>query len=104
MYAIVKIAGRQYRATPDEQFQVDRLHIEPGEELTVEDVLMVVDGENVEVGTPRTPYRVQLEIVKHDRRKKVISYRFKRRGGARKTHGHRQQFTVVRVKSIEKGN
>ena len=104
MYAIVNIAGRQYRVSPDQQVQVDRLKVEPGGAVTVDEVMLVADGEKVEVGTPYVPYRVRMEVVKHDRRPKVLSYRFKRRGGARKTHGHRQQVTLVKVTSIDKGS
>ncbi len=103
MYAIVNIAGRQYRVSPDQQFRVDHLKVEPGTEVTVDKVMLVSDGENVEVGNPHVAYRVKMEVVKHDRYPKVVSYRFKRRGGARKTHGHRQHFTLVKVTSIEKG-
>ena len=104
MYAIIQVAGRQYRIAPDEQFEVDKLDVEPGGSLTVDDVMLVADGENVEIGTPILPYKVNLEVVEHDRHKKVTSITFKRRGGMRRTHGHRQQFTVVKVKSIVKGN
>jgi len=103
MYAIVKIAGRQYRIAPDEQFEVDKLNVEPGGTLTVEDVMMVSDDNNLEIGTPHSSYHVNLEVIKHDRRPKVISVVFKRRGGMRRKKGHRQQYTVVKVKSIEKG-
>lgn len=103
MYAVVKIAGRQYRVSPDELIEVDRLDIDPGNALTINDVMLVADGDNVEVGTPHTTHQVNLEVVKHDRRPKVTSVTFKRRGGMRRTKGHRQPFTVVKVKSIEKG-
>ena len=102
MYAIVKIAGRQYRITPDEIIEVDRLSVDPGKMVMVRDVMFVSDGKDIEVGTPCLPYRVNFEVIKHDRRPKVLSVIFKRRGGMRRTQGHRQHFTVLRVKSIEK--
>ncbi|MBT3231975.1 MAG: 50S ribosomal protein L21 [Calditrichaeota bacterium] len=104
MYAIVKIAGRQYRVSQDEAVEVDRIDVEPGGQVTVEDVMMIADGDNVEIGTPQLPYKVNLEVVKHDRRAKVRSVHFKRRGGMRRTIGHKQQYTVLKVKSIEKGS
>lgn len=103
MYAIVKIAGRQYRVTPDEEFKVARLQVEPGNAVSIEDVMMVADGDKIEIGTPHVPYRVNLEVVAHDRHPKVTSVTFKRRGGMRRTRGHRQPYTLVKVKSIVKG-
>jgi len=103
MYAIIKISGRQYKVAPDEQFEVDNLNVEPGGTVTVQDVIMVSDGDNLEIGTPKTPYRVELEVLEHDRRPKIKSVVFKRRGGMRRMRGHRQQYTVVKVKSIVKG-
>jgi len=104
VYAIIEIAGRQYRVSPDDQIQVDRLHLEPGARLSVDRVMLVGDGDRVEVGAPFVPYRVDMEVVSHDRHPKVISYHFKRRGGMRRTIGHRQRYTVVKVKSIRKGD
>lgn len=104
MYAIVKIAGRQYRVSQNESVEVDKLDVEPGGQVTIDDVLMIADGDSVEIGMPQLPYKVNLEVVKHDRRAKVRSVIFKRRGGMRRTIGHKQQYTVLMVKSIEKGS
>ncbi len=103
MYALVKIGGRQYRVEPDEVLKVDRLKAEPGGELIVPEVMMVTDGQEVDVGAPYLPYRVTLEVLEHGRHPKVLSYKFVRRGGVRRTHGHRQDYTLVKVKAIEKG-
>ncbi len=102
MYALVKIAGRQYKVSPEDTLKVDRLKTQPGDETSVTDVMMVSDGDSVEIGTPLLPYQVMLETLEHDRHPKVMTYRFKRRGGMRKMHGHRQQYTLVKVKSIQK--
>ncbi len=102
MYAIIKVLGRQYRVSPDEKIEVARIKANPGSLVTAEDVMLVNDGENVEIGAPTLPYKVNMEIVKHDKRPKVVTAMFKRRGGMRRTKGHRQPFTVVKVKSIER--
>lgn len=102
MYVLVKIAGRQYKVSPDDTIKVERLQTEPGDETRVTDVMMVSDGDSVEIGTPLLPYQVMLETLEHNRYPKVMAYRFKRRGGMRKMHGHRQQYTLVKVKAISK--
>ncbi len=102
MYALVKIAGKQYRVSPDETLKVDRLQTDPGEETPFPGVMMVADGKDVQIGTPLLPYHVLMETVEHGRHPKVLSYTFKRRGGRRRMHGHRQQYTLVKVKSIQK--
>lgn len=103
MYAIVRIAGRQYQVSPDQLVEVDHLNLEPGGIMTVKDVMLLADRDEVTVGSPFVPCRIDLEVVKHDRRPKVMSVIFKKRGGMRRRKGHRQMFSVVRVKSIVKG-
>ncbi len=102
MFAIVKIAGRQYRVSPEQMLTVERLNAPSGTEYTVQDVMMVSNGEKLEVGQPRLPYRVILELLEHKRGPKGYAYRFFRRGGRRVKRGWRHLQTLVRVKSIEK--
>ncbi len=101
MYAIIKISGRQYCVSPDEVVKVGKLHAEPGEDVMVNDVIMYADGDNKQIGTPLVPYRVRLEVLEHGRDKKLITRRFVRRGGMRRKRGHRQHYSMVRVKAIE---
>jgi len=102
MYAVVKIAGRQYRLSPDQIIKVDRLKAEVGSPVTVDEVLMVSDGGKVEIGSPSAPFTVNLEVVRHDRKPKVYNVRFMRRGGVRRRRGHRQPVTLVKVNSISR--
>ena len=104
MYAIVKIAGRQYKVEPEQQIKVDRLQMDAGSTLSVNDVLLVSNNDNIEVGNPSLGYNVNFEVMKHDFHKKVTSVIFKRRGGMRRKTGSRKQYTLVKVKSIEKGS
>ena len=103
MHAVVKIAGRQYCVSPEEIIKVAKLGAEPGDEVTITDVIMVADGGETQVGTPLLPYQVKLEIIEHGRDKKLIVRRYVRRGGMRRKRGHRQHFSRVRVKAIEQG-
>ncbi|MFH0765343.1 MAG: 50S ribosomal protein L21 [Calditrichota bacterium] len=102
MFAIVKIAGRQYRVSPDQLVKVDLLETEPGGQVAVNEVLLVSDGGKVEIGNPEAPFTVHLEVVRHDRKPKVYHVRFMRRGGVRRRRGHRQPITIVKVKSIQR--
>lgn len=101
MYAIVKIAGRQYRLAENDRIKVNRLPSEPGQEMVCSEVLAAGEGASIQFGTPRLPARVKLEVLSHGRYPKVYNYHFKRRGGRRRLHGHRQEYTLVRVKSVE---
>lgn len=104
MFAIVKIGGSQFKVSPEDKIKVDKLNVAVGGEVIVKDVLLVSDGDKTQVGDPHVPYHVNLEVVEHDRHPKVTSVHFKRRGGRRKTQGHRQHYSLVKVKSIEKGD
>lgn len=103
MYALAKIAGRQYRVEPGEVIKVDKLKSEPGTDYIISDVLMYADGDKHEIGDPFVPYKVTLEVIDHGRNRKVTSYRFSRRGGRRRTIGSKKWFTRVKVKSIDSG-
>ena len=102
MHALVKIAGRQYRVDPGHTLKVERLPVEAGSNFVVKEVTMVADGDSVEFGRPTLPYEVHLEVMAQARYPKVLSYHFKRRGGRRRLQGHRQHYSLVKVKSIEK--
>jgi large subunit ribosomal protein L21 len=83
---------------------VERLSGEIGAEVAFEQVLMMADGETVALGAPNlSGASVQGRIVSHGRGKKVMVFKAKRRKGYRKLAGHRQAFTVVEIKNINKG-
>ncbi len=102
MYAIISYKGRQHRIEPDMTLDVDRVDVEPGESVTLEDnVLMLSDDGKVQTGAPTVKgANVELEVVEHYRGKKIISFKMKRRKGYRRKKGHRQEMTRVRVKGI----
>lgn len=103
MYALVKIGGRQYRVAPNETLRINRIPGEAASDVVVSDVMLVEEGGKFEIGKPYLPYRVTLELLAQGRGKKQSTYHFTRRGGHRVKHGWRNYFSVVRVKSIEKG-
>jgi large subunit ribosomal protein L21 len=99
-YAIIQAGGKQFRVVEGEVIQVPNLAQEVG--ATVEfDVLARMDGDKVEVGDAGLGNaRVTATVVEHGRGPKIIVFKKKRRKQYKKTHGHRQNFTAVRIESI----
>ncbi|MFH0778215.1 MAG: 50S ribosomal protein L21 [Candidatus Eisenbacteria bacterium] len=102
MYAIVEISGFQYRVEPETVIRVPRLDKTVGEEVVISDVLLLSDGTAVKVGRPILEgVRVKGVVTSHGRDKKIVVFKYKRRKGFKKKTGHRQDFTEVKVSSIE---
>lgn len=100
MYAIVETGGKQYRVTKDSKFIVEKLPVEAGQEITLDKVLMIGDGD-VRIGSPYVEgASVVVEALAQDRRRKVLVYKRRRRKDSKTMHGHRQDCTVLRVKEI----
>ena len=102
MYAIVEVAGFQYRVEPDTIISVPRMESKVGDEVVFPQVLLISDGKDVKIGKPFVEgAKVKGVIVSHKRDKKIVVFKFKRRKGYRKKTGHRQDLTEIRVASIE---
>lgn len=103
-YAVIKTGGKQYRVSPGDVLQVEKLDAEPGSELSFTEVLMTAQGGAVQVGTPTVlGARVVAEVLRQGRAKKILVYKKKRRKNYRRRQGHRQYQTTVRVTAIEPG-
>jgi large subunit ribosomal protein L21 len=102
MYAVMKHGGKQYRVKVGDVLELDRMEAEPKSEVTIEEVLMVVDDEgNAKIGTPRVEgAKVVLEVINHGRGRKIIIFKKRRRKDSKKKRGFRRDFTRVRVKEI----
>jgi len=101
MYAIVEMAGQQFKVAKDQKVYVHRLQTEEGKKVTFNNVLLLDDGKNVTVGAPAIDgAAVEAKVVKHLRGDKVIVFKKKRRKGYRKKNGHRQHLTEIVVESI----
>ena len=102
MYAVFKTGGKQFRAEPGARLRIPSLDIEPGSEVTFDEVLLAGDGEEqVHVGTPVVEgASVKAEVIRHGRGDKVIVFKRKRRKGYRKKQGHRQGFTEIRIDEV----
>ena len=102
-YAIVDVAGQQCKVLPDNVFRVPRLDAEVGSKVSLDRVLLISDGKTIDVGRPYLNGKVlQGEVVRHGRDDKIVVFKKKRRKNYRRTRGHRQQFTEIRVKTLPK--
>lgn len=101
MYAVIKSGGKQHRVVEGERLKVELLAVEPGQSITIEDVLMVVNGDNIQIGTPVVAgAKVTAEVLTHGRHDKVRIVKFRRRKHHRKQAGHRQYFTELKITGI----
>ncbi|MCK9328532.1 MAG: 50S ribosomal protein L21 [Candidatus Cloacimonetes bacterium] len=103
MYAIVDFMGYQYRIEKDATLKVPYIAKgEAGNEIKIEKILMIHDNESISFGHPVIDAaQATAEIIKHGRDRKVIVFKKKRRKGYRKTQGHRQYFTEIKIKDIK---
>jgi large subunit ribosomal protein L21 len=104
MYAVIKTGGKQYRVSEGETLRVEKLNAEEGASVDFDQVLMVTDGDDVKIGAPvLAGGKVSATIVRHAKAKKVTGVKFKRRQNYKRTLGHRQQFTEVKITGISAG-
>ena len=101
MYAVVKTGGKQYRVTKDDTILVEKLEANEGQTVTLSDVMLLGDGDKVTVGTPVvTDASVEAQVVSQTRGPKIIIFRRKRRKNHRRTQGHRQDLTLLKITDI----
>ena len=103
MYAVVKTGGKQYRVSAGDVIRVEKLAGETGETITLDTVLMLGDDTNVTLGEPLVKgASVSAEILDQRKDTKIVVFKKKRRQNYRRTKGHRQNITVLRVTGISK--
>ncbi len=103
MYAIVEIAGQQYKVEKDQQIFVHRLEGKEGSKVTFDNVLLTADGDKIEVGAPAVKgVSVSAKIIEHMKGDKVIVFKKKRRKGYKVRNGHRQYLSKIEISSIGK--
>ena len=101
MYAIVEIAGQQFKVEKDQKVFVHRLGTEEGKKVSFDNVLLIGDGDNVTVGAPAIDgAQVGAKVLKHLKGDKVIVFKKKRRKGYRVKNGHRQALTEIVIEGI----
>ena len=101
MYAIVEIAGQQFKVEKDQQVFVHRLDAEEGSKLSFDNVLLVDNDGEITVGAPAVKgATVSAKVLSHVQGDKVIVFKKKRRKGYQKSNGHRQKFTQIQIDKI----
>ena len=101
MYAIVEIAGQQFKVEKDQKVFVHRLQTEEGKKVAFDNVLLLADGDKVTVGAPAIDgAQVGAKVLKHLKGDKVVVFKKKRRKGYRVKNGHRQALTEIQIESI----
>jgi large subunit ribosomal protein L21 len=101
MFAVIKTGGKQYRVSADQEITIEKLEGEAGDTLVFGEVLMIGDGDDVNVGAPLiSGAQVVGEVVEQTRSAKVITYKKKPRNTYRRKLGHRQQVTVIKITDI----
>ena len=102
MYAVIETGGKQLKVSEGETVLVEKLDGEVGSDLVFDKVMAVVDGDNTKIGTPYVDgAKVSATIVKQDKNKKVIVFKYRSKTNYRKKTGHRQPYTKVTIKSIQ---
>ena len=101
MYAIVETGGKQYRVEEGQIIDVERLPFEVGEEVELDQVLLVTGGGEMAVGRPIVEgAKVRATVLRQDKARKIVVFRFKAKQRFRKKAGHRQPFTRLRINEI----
>jgi large subunit ribosomal protein L21 len=101
MYAVIETGAKQYRVEVGTELEVELLDVEPGQSITLERVLLVVDGADATIGTPVVDgAAVEAEVVGQTRGDKVIAFKYRPKARRRVKKGHRQDLTVLRIADI----
>jgi large subunit ribosomal protein L21 len=102
VYAIIRTGGKQYRVEKGDVVRVERLEAAVGSTVTLDEVLLVGDATGTKVGSPRVAGAAVLGTVVEDGRdKKIRVFKYKKRKHYRRTKGHRQSFTAVRIDTVQ---
>ncbi len=101
MYAVIKTGGKQYRVTEGQTLKVEKLEVEEGASVEFDTVLMIADGDQIQIGAPYVEgARVTATVKSQGRGPKIRIVKFRRRKHYHKTQGHRQWFTELRISGI----
>jgi large subunit ribosomal protein L21 len=100
-YAIIETGGKQLRVEPDRFYDIELLHVDAGESVSIDKVLLINDDGDVQVGQPHVDgATVEGTVLRHYRGKKVIVYKMRPKKKTRKKRGHRQEITRLMINSI----
>ena len=101
-YAIIGTGGKQLQVEAGKFYKVEKIDVEVGKKITIEDVFLYSDGGKVEIGTPMLEKRkVSATIVEHGLGKKIVMIKMRRRKHSMKKQGHRQKYTTIKVEDFK---
>jgi large subunit ribosomal protein L21 len=101
MYAVIRTGGKQYRVSTGEKLKIEKLASEVGKELVLDEVLLVGEGQAIQVGTPVVKgASVKAKIVSHGLGDKVMTFKMRRRKNSKRHRGHRQGYTEIEITGI----
>src|SRR5690554_3979923 len=101
MYAVIKTGGKQYRVTAGQKLKVEQIPADIGQEITLDQVLSVGEGEQLKVGTPLVDGAVvKATVLAQGRHEKIKIFKMRRRKHYRKLQGHRQNYTELRIDAV----
>jgi large subunit ribosomal protein L21 len=101
MYAVIKTGGKQYRVNQGDKLKIEKIPGDVGANVVLDQILTVVDGDNVTIGSPIVRgASVTATVVSHGRHDKVRIFKMRRRKHYRKSQGHRQSFTEIQIDKI----
>ncbi len=101
MYAVIKTGGKQYRVAAGEKIKVEQIPAEVGTQITLDQVLMVGEGESVKIGAPLVAgASVSATVLSQGRHDKVRMFKMRRRKHYQKHQGHRQNYTELQINTI----
>jgi large subunit ribosomal protein L21 len=102
MYAVILTGGKQYKVAPGDVLNIEKLEAKKGDTVELKEVYMISDGDKVSVGKPTlASAMVTAEVMGEDKGEKLLIFKHRRRKGFRKTNGHRQHYTTIKVKDIK---
>jgi large subunit ribosomal protein L21 len=100
MYAVIRSGGKQYRVTPGQTIRLEKLVGDAGAKVELGNVLLLEDGGDLKTGSAVANVKIEAIILETDRAKKIIVFKKKRKKQYRRTNGHRQDYTAVRIEKI----
>jgi len=101
MFAVIKSGGKQYRVAPGQTVRLEKVTGDVGSKVELSEVLLIDDDGKIQVGAPLIANaKIEATVLEHDRSKKILVFKKKRKKQYRRTHGHRQAYTAVRIDKI----
>ncbi len=101
MYAVIEACGKQYKVSEGDLVFVEKLDAKEGEKVVFDRVLLISDGQKIKIGTPTVKSaKVEATVVEQGKAKKILVYKYKAKKNERRTQGHRQPYTKIKIEKI----